>query len=176
MPNGRRVDAFVAVGSNIEPARNVPAALDLLLQEVRVKAVSTMYRAAPVDRPGQPPFVNGVWRIETDRTARDLKYAVLREIERRLGRVRTDDACAARPIDLDIALFGNAVIEEPDLVCPDPDIRRRPFLSVPLAELAPDLPLPGTDGRLADLPVCRDTQGLEPLPHLTDQLRRRIAR
>ena len=75
------VDAFIAVGSNIEPARNVPAALDLLLQEVRVKAVSTMYRAAPVDRPGQPPFVNGVWRIETDRTARDLKYAVLREID-----------------------------------------------------------------------------------------------
>jgi 2-amino-4-hydroxy-6-hydroxymethyldihydropteridine diphosphokinase len=173
---GRSVEAFIAVGSNIEPMRNVPAALELLLEAVRVTTVSTMYRTAPLGRPEQPPFVNGVWRIETTLGARELKFTVLRGIEARLGRVRTDDAYAARPIDLDIAVFGEAVIDEPDLVVPDPDIRQRPFLAVPLLELAPGLRLPGTGTLLADEPVCREPRGLVPLPELTEQLRRRIQR
>jgi 2-amino-4-hydroxy-6-hydroxymethyldihydropteridine diphosphokinase len=173
MADGRSVEAFIAVGSNIEPLRNVPAALDMLLEDVRVTGVSTMYRTAPLGRPEQPAFVNGVWRVETALDARKLKFTVLRGIEARLGRVRTEDAFAARPIDLDIALFGGAVIDEPDLVVPDPDVRERAFLAVPLVELAPELRLPGSGVRLADEPVCRDVGGLEPLPELTDQLRKR---
>ena len=176
MADDEPVEAFIAVGSNIEPLRNVPAALEMLLEHVRVTAVSTMYRTAPLGRPEQAPFVNGVWRIETALDARELKFTVLRGIEARLGRVRTEDAYAARPIDLDIALFGEAVIDEPDLVVPDPDITLRAFLAVPVVELAPDLRLPGTEGRLADEPMCRDTGGLEALPDLTEQLRERIAR
>lgn len=169
-------EAFIAVGSNIEPLQNVPAALEMLLEDVRVTAVSTMYRTAPLGRPEQPPFVNGIWRIETALEARELKFTLLRGIEARLGRVRTDDAYAARPIDLDIALFGEAVIDEPGLVVPDPDIRERPFLAVPLVELSPGLRLPGMEDKLADAPVCRDVSGLQPLPELTEQLRERIAR
>lgn len=173
---GRAVEAFIAVGSNIEPERNIPAALEMLREAVCVTAVSTMYRTAPLGRPEQPPFVNGVWRVRTRLGARELKFAVLRRIEARLGRVRTGDARAARPIDLDIALFGDAVINEPDLVVPDPDILQRPFLAVPLVELAPGVRLPGTDVLLAEQPVCRDAGGLEPLAGLTERLREGMAR
>jgi len=176
MATGGVVEAFIAVGSNIEPLRNIPAALEMLAEEVSVTGVSTMYRTEPLGRPEQPPFVNGVWRVETTLGARELKFTVLRGIEKRLGRVRTQDTYAARPIDLDIATFGEVVIEESDLVVPDPDIMDRAFLAVPLVELAPGLRLPGMEGKLTDAPVCRDVSGLEPLPELTGQLRQRIER
>ena len=172
----RAVEAFIAVGSNIEPERNVPAAFEMLREVACVTAVSTMYRTAALERPEQEPYVNGVWRVLTHLSARELKFTVLRRIEARLGRVRTEDAYAPRPIDLDIALFGSAVIREPDLVVPDPDILGRPFLAVPLVELAPGLRLPGTDDLLADQPACSDTSGLEPMPDLTERLRERVER
>ena len=169
------VTAYIAVGSNMEPEKNLPAALARLIQRVRVVAVSTMYRTPALDRPHQPDFVNGVWSVETRHTPRDLKYTVLRPIEEALGRVRTADAYADRPIDLDIALYGAQVIEEQGLIIPDPDILRRPFLAVPLLELVPDLVLPGSGVRLSEQPVAHHRAGLTPLPELTETLRRMIA-
>lgn len=170
-----QAEAFVAVGSNIDPDDNVVAALDLLIRATNVVGVSTMYRTAPLGGLRQPPFVNGVWQIRTSSGARDLKHGILRDIEASLGRVRTSDAYAARTIDLDIAIYGDLVINEPGLVIPDPDILKRPFVAVPLLELAPDLCLPDSGLRLADQPVCR-ASGLEPLPELTSRLRERIAK
>ena len=168
------VRVYIAVGSNIDPERNVPAALDRLMAHVAVEAVSTHYRTEPLGRPDQPPFVNGVWEVAADRDARTLKSDVLRAVEASLGRVRSADKYAARPIDLDIAVYGDLVMEEEDLVVPDPDIRERPFIAVPLLELARDLRLPDTGERLASLPVVRQTGGLEPLADLTEMLRGRI--
>jgi len=168
------VVAFVAVGSNIDPERNVPAALGLLMSHETVTAVSTHYRTAPLDRPEQPPYVNGVWRVETQRDPRSLKHDILRAIETRLGRVRTGDAHASRSIDLDLIAYGDVVSNEPGLLLPDPDIERRPFLAVPLVELSPDFRLPGRSERLADHAVCRRAHELAPMPELTRQLKEMI--
>lgn len=170
----KAVVAAVAVGSNIHPNRNVPQAIALPQQDVRVTAVSTLYRTPALDRPHQAPFVNGVWCTETGLDPSTLKYNVLRSIETRLGRVREADAHADRPIDLDLVVYGSVVLREPGLTLPDPDILRRPFPAVPLLELMPDLVLPGTESRLADLPVASMRDDIEPLPELTEHLRRML--
>lgn len=171
---GRAVTAYIAVGSNIEPHKNVPAALGMLQQTVKVSAVSTFYRTPAIGRIGQPEFVNGVWRIETNLPVRTLKYTVLRGIESALGRVRSDDRYADRTIDLDVILYGETVLDENGIVLPDPDILCRPFLAVPLLELEPGIALPGTGLRLADHPVALEGGSMEPLRDLTGQLRRML--
>jgi 2-amino-4-hydroxy-6-hydroxymethyldihydropteridine diphosphokinase len=168
------VAAYVAVGSNIRPEEHIPAALDRLQRALRVTASSTFYRTAALDRPADPDFLNGVWRVETDLAPRSLKDNVLRCIENELGRVRSPDRYAPRTLDLDLLLHGNAVIAEPGLRLPDPDIRTRAFLAVPLLELAPALVLPDTGEPLASLPVARARTALAPDERLTKLLRERI--
>jgi 2-amino-4-hydroxy-6-hydroxymethyldihydropteridine diphosphokinase len=164
-------NVFVGAGSNIDPERNVVDALVRLRRHARVTATSTLYWTAPVGRSEQARFLNGVWRIETSLAARQLKFDVLRNIESDLGRLRTADKCAPRTIDLDIVLYGHLVVDEADLRIPDPDIRQRPFIAIPLLELDPDLILPDTGERLADLPVVRRAEGLETATGLTARLR-----
>jgi 2-amino-4-hydroxy-6-hydroxymethyldihydropteridine diphosphokinase len=168
------VKAYIAVGSNIEPEKNIPEALERLKRYAQIKAISTFYRTLPITRPEQPSFLNGVWQIDTAGKARTLKFEILRRIEAELGRVRTEDRYAARTIDLDIALYGDAVIDEPDLHIPDPDIRRRPFIAVPLLELAPCLVLPDTGEQLSSLTTTRATEHLVPAYDFTESLRARI--
>jgi 2-amino-4-hydroxy-6-hydroxymethyldihydropteridine diphosphokinase len=163
-------DIFVAVGSNIDPERNIPAAVRRLSGLADLVAVSTFYRTRPLDRPEQADFRNGmVWiraALERDRVERDL----LKPIEAELGRVRAADKHAPRTIDLDLALYGSA--RHSDWV--DADVYRRNFIAVPLAELSPDLRLAngalaaenaaalGRDGLAADLEL---TQTLKELAH-----------
>jgi len=135
MADDAPVQAFIAVGSNIEPEHHIRLALEQLARHVTITGLSTFYRTPPLHRPEQPTFINGVVRIETAIPARALKFEVLRTVESRLGRVRTVDKYAPRTIDLDIVLYGSQVIAEPDLRIPDPDLRARPFLAVPLLEL-----------------------------------------
>ncbi|MGQ9648805.1 MAG: 2-amino-4-hydroxy-6-hydroxymethyldihydropteridine diphosphokinase [Phycisphaerae bacterium] len=164
------VDAFIAVGSNIGPEQNVANALTLLQQQARVLASSTFYWTPPLSRPDQPRFLNGVWRIRTDLSPGSLKFDVLRGIESKLGRARTADKYAPRPIDLDIVLYGRLVLSEPDLQIPDPDIRRRPFIAVPLLELAPDLTMPDTGEPIASLVDQQTAMHLEAAQDVTQRL------
>jgi 2-amino-4-hydroxy-6-hydroxymethyldihydropteridine diphosphokinase len=166
--------AYVGVGSNVDPEANVPAALRRLARRVRVTGSSTFYRTAALQAPGTPPFVNGVWRVETELGPRELKLEVLRSIEEELGRKRTADKYAPRPIDLDVLLHGAAVVREPDLTLPDPDILERPFVAVPLWELAPDLALPGSGRRLADVVGAMSKAGMESWPELTRRLQAEV--
>jgi 2-amino-4-hydroxy-6-hydroxymethyldihydropteridine diphosphokinase len=168
------VNAYISVGSNIEPEKNIPEALEKLKKYVRVKAISTFYCTMPIGRPEQSVFMNGIWQIDAVQTARELKFHVLRRIEAELGRVRTEDKYAARTIDLDIALYGDVVVNEPDLRIPDPDIRQRPFIAVPLLELAPRLVIPDTGELLSSLNIVKLTEKLEPVYDLTESLRERI--
>jgi dihydroneopterin aldolase/2-amino-4-hydroxy-6-hydroxymethyldihydropteridine diphosphokinase len=130
---------YIGLGSNVSPEANIPRALELLAKEVRLGALSTFYRTLPVGPAGQPSFVNGVAQVRTDLPPRPLKFEVLRGIEARLGRRRGPDKYAPRTIDLDILLYGDMIVKEPDLVLPDPDLRTRPFLAAALLELAPGL-------------------------------------
>ncbi len=166
--------AFVAVGSNIDPERNILSALDKLNRVVDVRETSRFYRTAPIERPGQPMFINGVWKVLSSHGARDLKFEVLRKIETDLGRKRTEDSHAPRTIDLDLILFGDMVINEPGLHIPDLDVYRRAFMAVPLMELAPDLRVPGSLKPLSSLPSVMLGEELEPLLEFTDQLKQRI--
>jgi dihydroneopterin aldolase/2-amino-4-hydroxy-6-hydroxymethyldihydropteridine diphosphokinase len=168
------IEAYISVGSNIEPEKNIPEALEKLKEYGRVKSISTFYRTLPIGRPEQSAFLNGVWQIDAVQTARELKFHVLRRIEAELGRVRTEDKYAARTIDLDIILYGDVVIDEPGLRIPDPDIRQRPFIAVPLLELGPRLVLPDTGELLSSLDIAKISQGMEPVYGFTGSLRERI--
>lgn len=164
--------AFVGIGSNVEPAENVEKAIRLLSTAVEVRGISTVYLTEAVGRPGQPPYYNCVAEIETDVMPVELKQQVLRRIEKELGRVRSNDRYAARTIDLDLVLYDQLVMAAEDLTLPDPNIVRRPFLAIPLHELAPDLQLPGSDLRMSDIAAALPQDAMKPLQDYTERLRK----
>lgn len=139
--------AYIGVGSNIEPRHHIMSALDALTSVLEITRSSTFYWSAPATRPDQPRFLNGVWEARSAESARELKFEILRKVESDLGRMRSADKHAARSIDLDLLLLGDAEIAEDDLRLPDPDIQDRAFLFTPLFELAPQLArrFPATD-------------------------------
>lgn len=143
--------AYIGVGANISPEANIEAALTLLAVAVRPIALSTFYRTQAEGRPEQPDYLNGVVAIETDLPPRVLKDRVLGDIELTLGRQRSEDKYAARRIDLDLLLYGSLLMDTPELRLPAADIEQRAFVAVPLAEIAPDLKVPGTGLRVRDI-------------------------
>jgi 2-amino-4-hydroxy-6-hydroxymethyldihydropteridine diphosphokinase len=154
------VVAFLGLGSNLgDRLANLQAAVDALQAEpaLRVVASSRVWETTPMGGPAQPDYLNAVVRVETDLSARDL-LDVARRVEARLGRVRRE-RWGARTLDLDILLYDEEQIDEPDLVVPHPRMKQRAFVLVPLLELEPDPVLP--DGtRLKDVRV--DTDGVTP--------------
>jgi 2-amino-4-hydroxy-6-hydroxymethyldihydropteridine diphosphokinase len=164
--------AFIAVGSNINPEENMRAALLALARQEWIVAVSTIHRTEPEGRPGQPDFYNCVVEIQTERTPEALKYEVLRRIEDGLGRQRTSDKFASRTIDLDLMLYDDLVLNTHNLVLPDPEIASRSFLAAGLSELAPELTLPGTGSRVAELAACLPKDNMHPLEAYTSQIRK----
>jgi len=131
--------AFIILGSNIEPARYLRLAVRLLAEQLEIEAISRVYQAAPVGAPGTPDFLNVAILVSTARSPLELKMEVLRPIEARLGRRRKEDRNAPRTIDLDLAIYADLVVDEPeaDLVIPDPEILQYAHLALPIAELAP---------------------------------------
>ena len=168
--------SFVAVGSNIEPARNVREALRRLALVETITGISVVYRTPAEGRPEQPQYYNCVVAIDTATPPRDLKFGVLQRIEGELGRERNEDKFAARTIDLDLIWYGQTVMAAPDLVLPDPEIVRRPYLAVPLCELAPDLVLPGSSLRICDVAAQLSQAGMEPLEAYGNLLREELVR
>lgn len=165
--------AYVAVGSNINPPENIHAALGLLSKRARILAVSTVYKTKAVGPAGQPDYYNGVIEVETEMPPGEFKMEVLRRIEAELGRKRTKDRYAPRTIDLDLIAYDSLALKTEGLTLPDPEIPIRPFLSVPLSELDPELTLPGL-GRVADLAPSMPGPGMEPLLEFTARLRKGI--
>ncbi|MCL5103657.1 MAG: 2-amino-4-hydroxy-6-hydroxymethyldihydropteridine diphosphokinase [Armatimonadetes bacterium] len=163
--------AYIGIGSNIDPEANIAAALRLLGRSVRVIALSTFYRTDPLGPPGSPPFINGAVKIETDIPPRKLKFDVLRKIEDALGRRRTEDKYSPRPIDLDIMVYGDLRVHEPDLNLPDPDILAREFVAHPLFELDPGMILPVEEMALADVVGKLPAGAMQPLTEFTSALR-----
>ena len=164
------VRAFIWTDPIDAPA-NVQSALHALAEKVHIAAVSTVYASEAEGRAGQPEFYNCVVEIETDLNPMDLKYKVLRPIEAELGRRRTPDKDAPRTIDLDLILYGDLALNSSELVLPDPDISRRPFLAVPLADLAPDLIVPGTSAPISQVAAVFRKGPIRPLNSYTEFLR-----
>ncbi len=162
---------FIGVGSNIDPEKNIRMALLLLEREIRIVAISTFYWTEPAGPPDQPFFFNGVLKAETDLCPEELKHSVLRKVEALVGRQRSNDKYAPRTIDLDILLYGNLVRSDEGLVIPDPDIADRPFLAIPVSELAPDLVLPGAGICLGDIAATHARGKMQPLDEFSGQLK-----
>lgn len=141
--------AYLALGSNINKERNLPAAVRLLAAYGRVLRASAVYETAPVGNPDDPAFFNAAVMLETALPAAILKETALTAIENQLGRQRTADPNAPRTIDLDIALFNDEVLEIGPRHIPDPDILRFAHVAAPLADLAPDYRHPETGETLA---------------------------
>lgn len=164
--------AFIAVGSSIDPEKNIPQSLRLLEHAARLTAISTFYRNPAIGRPREAPFYNGVVAIETQISPIEFKYQVLRRIEAALGRHRGSDKYAPRTIDLDLLLYDQCVVTQNDLVLPDPHISSRAFVAVPLCELDPDLLLPGSAAAIRDVAGSLTTNQMQPLRDFTQELRR----
>ncbi len=130
--------AYLSLGSNIEPERNLAAAVDWLGRWGRVQAVSTVWESAPAGFADQPNFLNAAALLETGLSAQALRQEAITSIETALGRVRTTDKNAPRPIDIDIMLFNRDVLQVGRRHIPDPEVLERPFVAIPLAEIAPD--------------------------------------
>ena len=133
------VTAYVALGANLGDARaTVNAAIEALdhLPQTRLLRASSLYRTAPWEASG-PDFINAVAAIETALGAHELLRA-LQALELQAGRERPYRN-APRTLDLDLLLYGDAVIDTPDLSVPHPRLRERAFVLLPLAEIAPAL-------------------------------------
>ena len=128
--------AYIGIGSNVgDKTANCRKALELLTEAGRIIRVSSFYYTEPVGYREQEDFINAVAAIETDRTPAEL-LSVCHSIEDRLGRTRTIQ-WGPRTVDLDILLYGDAVMNSLDLVIPHPLMAARKFVLVPLAEIAP---------------------------------------
>ena len=139
--------ACVALGSNLDsPRETVLRAMDRL-QGFSDKPIvrSSLYETDPVDcPPGSPKFVNAVVRLvpRADETPESL-LKKLQGLEREFGRQPKRVHNEARPLDLDLVAFGDEVRNAPELILPHPRAHERRFVLEPLAEIAPDLILPG---------------------------------
>ncbi|OGS98841.1 MAG: 2-amino-4-hydroxy-6-hydroxymethyldihydropteridine diphosphokinase [Gallionellales bacterium RIFCSPLOWO2_12_FULL_59_22] len=162
---------FIGVGSNIEPEKNVRAALRSLAQQTRVAGISMAYRTGALDRPQQPYYFNCVVEIETEASPTEVKHGILRPIENSLGRTRSADKYAPRTIDLDLILYGDLAMDAEEIRLPDPEILERPFIAIPVFELAPDLVLAGYNLPIREVATRMPQGGMQPLEDFTRLLR-----
>jgi 2-amino-4-hydroxy-6-hydroxymethyldihydropteridine diphosphokinase len=149
--------AYIGIGSNLDaPQAQVERAFDELakLPLTRLSARSSLYRSAPVGYAAQPDFINAVAELDTTLGAQQL-LAELQAIEVRHER-RRSFANAPRTLDLDLLLFGDARIDEPQLVVPHPRMHERAFVLRPLVEIAPQARIPELGRAAALLARCAD--------------------
>jgi len=148
--------AYVGLGANLGAREEtLRRALELLAAAdgVSLLAVSQLRETEPVGVVDQPPFLNGAAALKTTHTARELLDLLL-TIEASLGRVR-EERWGPRTVDLDLLVYGDEIVDAPGLRVPHPHLHERRFALEPLAELAPELDVPGR-GRVSALLTALD--------------------
>ena len=157
--------AWLSLGSNLQcPDQQIRTASRALAAETRIRvlAISSLYRTAPVGGPAdQPMFCNAALAVATDLGPYEL-LAVCQAIEAAQGRVR-DVRWGPRTLDMDIIAFDTHASSAARLTLPHPRAAERAFVLVPLAEIAPALTLGGY-GRVIDCLAGQDTGDIEPWP------------
>jgi len=152
--------AFIALGANLgDPAATVKAAFAALanLPDSRIVHCSSLYRTAPVGMTEQPEFVNAVAELDTTLAPEAVLDALL-DIEQRFGRIRAERN-GPRTLDLDLLLYNDQFVDLPRLTLPHPRLHLRAFVLYPLAEIAPNLKIPGRGTVAAWLPAVAN-QGI----------------
>jgi 2-amino-4-hydroxy-6-hydroxymethyldihydropteridine diphosphokinase len=155
-------DCIIALGSNLgDKAANIDNAIDLLTGagDVRLLARSRNFATDPWGKTDQDWFANACIAVATKLPARALLERC-QEIERRMGRVATEK-WGPRIIDLDLLIYRDTVLADPDLVLPHPYIKDRAFVLAPLLDIAPDVTIGGRSVR--ELYQAIDLGGVRPL-------------
>lgn len=161
--------AFVGLGSNLaDPQSQVRRALIALEQLPRTRLLkhSPLYRTAPMGPAGQPDYINAVAALETALAPLALLDR-MQAIEADHQRMRGPERWGPRTLDLDLLLYDDQVIQSERLTVPHPGLRERAFVLYPLADVAPELVLPGGDA-LADLLAQCPADGVVRLPERDD--------
>jgi 2-amino-4-hydroxy-6-hydroxymethyldihydropteridine diphosphokinase len=156
--------AYIGLGSNLsDPEAQVRGALRGLaaLPQTRLVVVSRLFGSRPMGPADQPAFVNAVAGVLTQLRARELLRA-LQALELEAGRPAVHEHWGPRIIDLDLLLFGAEQSGGPELVLPHPGVVERNFVLYPLADIAPDLEVPGR-GRVRELLTRVPADGVWPL-------------
>ena len=130
------------LGSNIAPKRHLPLACELLAKRLRILAASSVWQTPPMGMEGED-FLNAALKVESVYDTETLKYAILRPIERQLGRIRGEDSFVPRPIDIDIVIFEDELVDD--------ELWRYAHIAVPMAELLPELLHPTKKISLTDI-------------------------
>lgn len=179
--------AFVGVGSNINPFESIFRALRELERApgVELSGISTFYRTKALPAPGatqrspgeEPDYLNGVLALSTTLDPEALSRT-LEGVEAALGRVRTSEKFASRTMDLDLLLFVPPDVWEttptPSNPPLHPEVRSRPFVAIPLMELAPDLLLPPDGTPLKEVAATFPGPGGNAETAFTESLRARF--
>ncbi len=157
--------AFIGIGSNLcDPLFQVRSAIKAIAQaaDISLEQTSSLYLSPPMGPPDQPNYVNAVAMISTFHNSYQL-LTRLQGIERDHGRIRSVKRWGPRTLDLDILLFGTESIDTETLRIPHEGLTERPFVVVPLSEIAPDLILPNGEC-VSDLAARMQSQTLTRLP------------
>lgn len=133
--------AYIGIGSNVGDRQGFCRGAVRALDEstgIDVRATSSLYETSPIGGPPQRSFVNAAVRIDTELSPRGLLEACKR-IESRMGREESDIRWGPRVVDLDILLYGEEKVNEPDLEIPHAHMTGRRFVLIPLLEIDPDV-------------------------------------
>ena len=155
--------AYVALGSNLDdPAAQIEAAFVRLggLPDTRLVLRSRLYRTRPLGPADQPDFINAAAGLLTRLGPRKL-FEALQQLEMNQGRMPPVLRWGPRRIDLDLLLYGDERLDEPDLVIPHPGLTQRNFVLYPLQDIAAELRIRGY-GRIGDLAARAGSDGLAP--------------
>ncbi|MFO8143255.1 MAG: 2-amino-4-hydroxy-6-hydroxymethyldihydropteridine diphosphokinase [Dehalococcoidales bacterium] len=144
------VEVYLGLGSNMGDRQgNLDKALEILSQRMKVSRISSFYDTDPMGNVDQPRFLNMVCLAHT-RLEPAALLALGKGIESKMGRV-FGKVNAPRPIDIDILIYGDRVVETPELIIPHPRMTERGFVLVPLAEIAPGLKHPANGKTVKEL-------------------------
>ena len=160
--NGRPA-VYLGLGSNLGNRQgNLRMALSLVEPLCRPEEVSSLYETAPAGLEDQPPFYNAACRITTGLEPEAL-LRFLRRVEFEVGRRPGGPRWGPRPVDLDILLYGDRVVEQADLLVPHPRLAERPFVLAPLAEIAPEARHPTLKKTARELLTAAGKEGVTPV-------------
>ena len=142
------------------PKQQIKSAIKSIseIPEIQVLKVSSLYKSKPVGPQGQNDYINAVIKIETDFMPLEL-LDCMQDIENQHGRIRKEH-WGPRILDLDILIFGKKIIQDKKLTIPHPEIEKRPFVLVPLAEIDSNCSIPGI-GLVSDLLAVNNQKDLE---------------
>jgi 2-amino-4-hydroxy-6-hydroxymethyldihydropteridine diphosphokinase len=154
------VRVILGVGTNLgDRSANLTAAKSAIANFIKIDRQSSIYETAPWGMLEQPDFLNQIWEGTTSLIPSDLLEKI-KQVEVELGRIPTV-LYGPRLIDIDILLYSNIIYKSAELTIPHPHISERVFVLAPLADLEPELIIPGLKNSVKELLAAHDQSGIK---------------